>query len=86
MAKFRAKHNGWLPHGPNQGLTVKGDIVEWDGIRLLWLEPLDEEEQTEALTRKELIAELRKMEVKFYNGASTEQLQALWSTHKGIDV
>jgi hypothetical protein len=46
MAFFKAKHNGYLStfkiNGvESTGLVARGDVIEYSGIRRLWLEPLE---------------------------------------------
>jgi hypothetical protein len=81
MATFRARFNG---HLPVYGLVSKGDIVEYEGPYRAWLEPLKEKVDQEELDRKGIIAKLKEMNVPFYKGAKTEQLDALLITHKGM--
>ncbi len=92
MAQFIAKHNGYLPKFKiggveSTGLVTKGDLVEYEGIKRLWLEPVKgKKEEPEDLDRKAIIAELNKLEIPFYKGAKTEQLAAMLATHKGVLV
>lgn len=82
--KCRAIQNGTLP---GQGLIVKGDTnIEWDVKKHPrgFLVPMGEDDPTEHLNRESVIAELKRLSVKFFKGASTEQLQSLVMAHKGI--
>ncbi len=80
MALHLAKHNGYLPI---LGLVCKGDIIEYTGIKRMWLEPVKGAKVSEeAVNRKEVIAELKDLGVPFYKGATTEQLSAMLSEHK----
>jgi hypothetical protein len=82
MGQFRARFNG---HLPDIGLVSKGDIVEYNGIHRAWLEPVKGKVvEQEELDRKGIIAKLKEMNVPFFKGAKTEELDALLVTHKGM--
>jgi hypothetical protein len=78
MAEFKAKHQG---HLEGYGLVCKGDIVEWNGSKRAWLEPLKGKvEPQTVIDRKAMVAELKAKGIKFYKGADNEYLAALLAT------
>ena len=81
MALFKATFNGYLPC---EGIVFQGNIIEYNGPKLGWLEPLKGKGETvEQTTRQEVCAELKKLNIPFFKGASLEQLQAILATNKG---
>ena len=97
MPMFTALYNGYLPKFKiggveSQGLVSKGDVVEYTGIRRLWLEPIIEKTAKKAagktpgiedITRTLVINQLTELKVNFSKDMSLEQLQAMLVTAKG---
>lgn len=82
MAKFRARFNGFIPV---LGLVTKGQIIEYEGIHRAWLQPIKGKPVVqEELDRKAIIEELTRLDIPYFKGAKTEQLDAMLATHKGI--
>lgn len=82
--RVRATEKGFIHQGvivTRNGETVTdvqiqpGDEFEWDGVLGSWMKPLEEE--SEPVGKKEIMARLDAVGIKYFKGATVEQLTAL---------
>jgi hypothetical protein len=75
---YKAITPGYL--GKELGYINAGQIFDWDGPKGLWMEEVKAEPEANQepvqLDRKEIIRELDLMNLSYFKGSTTEQLQA----------